>query len=252
MSLTNKVAIVTGGSRGIGAGIAKELAHRGAKVLLTFASTAAAADSVVQDIKSAGGEAVALKADCMDKDTPALVIKTAVESFDGGIDIIINNAAAGDECYLKDVTYEHYEKVFTTNVRFPMFLVKESLPFLRRGGRIVNIGSVVSREGWKMHTAYGATKACMDSFARTWSVELGHEYGITVNNVNPGPVNTDMWTEMPQELLDQFDPYINSTPAAPRVGEVDDIVPIVAFLCEEGARWITGSTTCANGGKVFT
>lgn len=157
MSLTNKVAIVTGGSRGIGAGIAKELAKRGAKVLLTYGSAAKAADDVVSAIKSAGGEAVALKADCMDKEAPAMVIKKTVEAFDGGIDIIVNNAGAGDECYLKDVTYEHYDKVFTTNVRFPMFLVKESLPYLRKGGRIVNIGSVVSREGMLSSNIENAT-----------------------------------------------------------------------------------------------
>lgn len=159
MSLTNKVAIVTGGSRGIGAGIAKELANRGAKVLLTYASASKAADDVVNAIKTAGGEAIAIQADCMNKESPAMVIRKTVEAFDGGIDIIINNAGAGDECYLKDVTYEHYDKVFTTNVRFPMFLVKESLPYLRKGGRIVNIGSVVSREG-KTNRAYSTLGSC--------------------------------------------------------------------------------------------
>jgi 3-oxoacyl-[acyl-carrier protein] reductase len=146
MSLKGKVAIVTGGSRGIGAGIAKELSNRGAKVLITYASSSTLAEAIVSSIESSGGAASAVKADCMSLDAPKLVIDEAIK-FDGGIDIIINNAGAGDEMWLKDVTYEHFDKIFHTNVRFPMFLMKESLPYIRRGGRVVNIGSVVARQG---------------------------------------------------------------------------------------------------------
>jgi 3-oxoacyl-[acyl-carrier protein] reductase len=142
MSLKGKVAIVTGGSRGIGAGIAKELSKRGAKVLITYASSSTLAEA----IEYSGGTASAVKADCMSIDAPKLVIDEAIK-FDGGIDIIINNAGAGDEMWLKDVTYEHFDKIFHTNVRFPMFLMKESLPYIRKGGRVVNIGSVVARQG---------------------------------------------------------------------------------------------------------
>jgi 3-oxoacyl-[acyl-carrier protein] reductase len=146
MSLKGKVAIVTGGSRGIGAGIAKELSKRGAKVLITYASSSSKADEVVSSIKSQGGEAVAIQADCMSQDAPKLVVEAAIK-FDGGFDIIVNNAGAGDEMWLKDVTYEHFDKIFYTNVRFPMFLMKESLPYIRKGGRVVNLGSVVARQG---------------------------------------------------------------------------------------------------------
>lgn len=152
MSLKGKVAIVTGGSRGIGAGIAKELSKRGAKVLITYASSSSKADEVVASIKSQGGEAVAIQADCVSPDAPKLVAEAAAE-FDGhgGFDIIVNNAGAGDEMWLKDVTYEHFDKMFHTNVRFPMFLMKESLPYIRKGGRVVNIGSVVARQGqWSL------------------------------------------------------------------------------------------------------
>jgi NAD(P)-dependent dehydrogenase (short-subunit alcohol dehydrogenase family) len=221
MSLKGKVAIVTGGSRGIGTGIAKELSKRGARILITYASSGSKAEEVVASIQSWGGEAVAIQADCISSDAPKLVVEAAIK-FDGGIDIIVNNAGAGDEMWLKDATYEHFDKIFHTNVRFPMFLMKESLPYIRKGGRVVNIGSVVVRQGqqhsrfftnlvpgiimnklanpltcmyigWKMHTAYGASKACLESFSKTWAVELGHDYGITVNTVNPGPVATDMW-----------------------------------------------------------
>lgn len=146
-SLQDKVAIVTGGSRGIGAGIAKELAKRGASVLITYASASARAEEVVADIEKSGGKAASVKADCTHPDAPKLVIDTAVKTFDGGIDIIINNAGAGDEMWLKDVTYEHFDKLVNTNMRFPIFLVQKSLPYLRKGGRIVNVSSVAARQG---------------------------------------------------------------------------------------------------------
>ena len=148
MSLKGKTAIVTGGSRGIGAAIAKELSKRGAKILITYASSTSKADEVVASIKSAGGQAVAVQANCTSTEAPKLVVDAAVK-LDGheGFDIIVNNAGAGDEVWLKDVTYEHFDKMFYTNVRFPMFLMKESLPYIRRRGRVVNIGSVVARQG---------------------------------------------------------------------------------------------------------
>ena len=147
MSLKDKVAIVTGGSRGIGAGIARELAQRGAKVLITYASSTRKADEVMAEIKFAGGEVASVQADCMDLQAPQQVVCAAIEAFGGGIDIIINNAGAGDEMFLRDATHDHFDKIFHTNVRFPMFLVKESLLHLRKGGRIVNISSVVARQG---------------------------------------------------------------------------------------------------------
>ncbi|CAH0055928.1 unnamed protein product [Clonostachys solani] len=252
MSLQNKVAIVTGGSRGMGAGTAKELAFRGAKVLITYASNTAKADAVVAAIKAKGGEAASVQADCMDEASPKLVVDTCVRNFGQGIDIIVNNAGAGDEVYLKDTDMDHWNKLFHTNVRFPMFLVKESLPYLQKGGRIVNLSSVVARQAYTMQGAYGASKACMESLARTWALELGASHGITVNCVNPGPVATEMWAATPEESIGDMAAFIKSTPAEGRVGEVEDIVPIVAFLCDETSRWITGSTVCANGGICFT
>jgi 3-oxoacyl-[acyl-carrier protein] reductase len=151
MSLQNKVAIVTGASRGIGAGIATELARRGANVLITYVASADKAEQLVQEINSnqsgTGAKAACVRANCVHPDAPREVVQAAIKAFDGGIDIIVNNAGAGDEMFLKDATYEHFDKMFHTNVRFPMFLVKESLPYLRRGGRIVNVGSVVARQG---------------------------------------------------------------------------------------------------------
>jgi 3-oxoacyl-[acyl-carrier protein] reductase len=145
MSLTGKVAIVTGGSRGIGAGIAKELAARGAAVLITYVSRQDAADEVVSDIRARGGTAACVKADCVDKEGPGVVVEAALQ-FNKGIDIIINNAGAGDDMLVKDETYEHFERLVNTNMRFPLFLVKACVPHLRQGSRIVNIGSGAGRQ----------------------------------------------------------------------------------------------------------
>ncbi|KAF2495813.1 NAD(P)-binding protein [Lophium mytilinum] len=251
MSLQDKVAIITGGSRGIGAGIAIELARLGAKIVLTYVSPPDKAASVVSTIKAGGSDAIALQADCMDPSSPQKIVSAAIKAFGEQIDIIVNNAGVGDELYLEDCTLEHFDKVFYTNVRFPMFLVKECLRYLPRGGRVVNVSSVCARQGWPMQTAYSASKACMESFAKTWAAELGHKYGITVNAVNPGPVATDMWNATPVDAVPGMQNYIDITPAAPRVGEVDDVAQVVAFLCEERSRWVTGSTVCANGGACF-
>lgn len=138
---------MTGGSRGIGAGIAQELGKRGAKVVITYATSSAKAEEVVQAIKANSSDSIAVQADCMDPASPEKIVSAAIKAFGGRIDIIVNNAGAGDELYLEDTTLEHFDKVFYTNVRFPMFLVKACLPYLQKGGRIVNLSSVVARQG---------------------------------------------------------------------------------------------------------
>ncbi|BCS21874.1 SDR family NAD(P)-dependent oxidoreductase [Aspergillus puulaauensis] len=253
MSLEGKVAIVTGGTRGIGYGIAIELAHRGAAVLITYVSPGSAkfAQELISKVEKSGGKAAAVQADCCSVDSPKLIVDTAIKTFTGKIDILVNNAGISEELWLRDCTYDHFERVFQTNVRFPMFLAQASLPYLSKGGRILNMSSVAAREAWKMHTVYSASKAAIESFTRTWSLELGHEYGVTVNCINPGPVATEMWDAMPAETQEETQKYIDNVPAAPRLATVDDIAQIATFLCEDEARWITGSTTCANGGAVM-
>ncbi|KAH7471780.1 hypothetical protein FOMA001_g13177 [Fusarium oxysporum f. sp. matthiolae] len=212
MSMKGKVAIVTGGSRGIGASIAKELGKRGAMVAITYAVSSSQADTVVETIKSTS-DAIALQADCKDPASPEKVISATVQAFGERIDIIVNNAGVGDELYLEDITLEHFDKVMYTNVRFPIFLLQKALPYLQRGGRVVNLSSVAARQGrpefasisycvnqretgFAMQSVYGASKACLESLARTYAVELGHKYGITINAVNPGAVATDMWRQV--------------------------------------------------------
>jgi NAD(P)-dependent dehydrogenase (short-subunit alcohol dehydrogenase family) len=250
-SLQGLSAIVTGGSRGIGAGIALELASRGANVLITYQSAASQADEVAAKIRALGSEVLIIQAAGEDKEAPAKIARAAVERW-SHIDIIINNAGAGDDCLLKDMTYELWDKIINTNLRMATFLVKESMPYLGKAPRIVNISSVIARMGGSWATAYCASKAALEGVTKVWAAELGQSHNATVNCVNPGPVGTDMWLrDTGAEVLAEWDIKMKETPAAPRIGTVDDIAQIVAFLASEGSRWSTGSTINANGGLCF-
>lgn len=249
-SLAGKKAIVTGGSRGIGAGIALELAKRGADVLITYASSVKKAEDVSAQIKALGVDCIVVKAQGTDKNAPAEVVKAIVTAW-GRIDIIINNAAVGPDVFLEDLTYDVWEETLDCNLRFPTFLVKAAMPHFGTAPRIVNISSVAARTGGKMYTPYTASKAALEGVTKVWAIELGQKYGATVNCVNPGPVATDMWNGTDGDLQAAKSIKIQETPAAARVGTIDDIAQIVAFLSEEASRWTTGSTVNANGGWLF-
>ncbi|KAF1344374.1 putative gluconate 5-dehydrogenase [Delphinella strobiligena] len=250
-SLAGKNAIVTGGSRGIGAGIALELAKRGANVLITYQSASGQAEEVAEKVRYLGREALVVQAAGTDKEAPERIVKALVEKWTH-IDIIINNAGAGDDCLLKDLTYDLWDKILNTNLRFATFLVKESIPHLGTAPRIVNISSVIGRMGGAWATPYCASKAALEGVTKVWAAELGQTHNATVNCVNPGPVGTDMWLrDTGADVLAEWDIKMKETPAAPRIGTVDDIAQIVAFLSEEASRWSTGSTVNANGGLCF-
>ncbi|KAI5461028.1 putative gluconate 5-dehydrogenase [Mariannaea sp. PMI_226] len=250
-SLEGKVAIVTGSSRGLGAGIARELARRGANVVLTYNSARTEADKVAQSISDLGREAVVIQGQGTDRSAPERIVAAAVKKF-GRIDIIINNAGAGDDALLEDLTHDLWDKLYDTNVRMPAFLVKESLPHLGPAPRIVNISSVAARAGSHYMSAYASSKAALEGITRVWAHELGHKYNATVNCVNPGPIATDMWLrDTDPSVLEEWDAKKKETPAAPRIATVDDVAQIVAFLSEEASRWSTGSVVNANGGLIF-
>lgn len=249
-SLQGKKAIVTGGSRGIGAGIALELARRGADVLITYASAEKKANEVAEQVKEMGVQCIVLEAQGTDKGAPKKIVNAVVKAW-GHIDIIINNAAVGPDVFLEDLTYDVWEETLNCNVRFPTFLVKEAMPYFGTAPRIVNISSVAGRLGGRMYTPYTALKAALEGVTKVLAQELGQKYGATVNCVNPGPVATDMWNTTNGDLQAAKSWRIKETPAAARVGTVDDIAQIVAFLSEETSRWTTGSTVNANGGWLF-
>ncbi|KAF3407705.1 L-xylo-3-hexulose reductase [Talaromyces pinophilus] len=251
LDLTGKTAIVTGASRGIGAAIAIQLGRRGANVVVNYTSDKSRqrATEVVKEIEEAGSRATLCQASVADvKAIPKIVDAALQLSQSGKIEILIHNAALGVDANLDEVSEELFQTHFDTNVKGPIFLTKAVIPHIGKGGRVVFVSSAAARLGVAGQTVYGATKAANESCARVWAKELGQSHGITVNCVNPGPVATDQWQESDEQFRRDMQPLIESTPAAARIAEVDDIAPLVAFLCTEDARWTTGAVLCANGG----
>lgn len=146
-TLLGKVAIVTGGSRGLGAGIAKELARRGAQVMITFSSSTEKAAGVVAEITQHGGAAAMVQADCVEKSSPQRVVDATLDAFGAGIDIVVNNAGTPAVSLLNEITYAKYDETLNVFLRFPLFLVLAAMPHMKPDGRIINIGSVASRQG---------------------------------------------------------------------------------------------------------
>ncbi|MFI6861175.1 SDR family oxidoreductase [Streptomyces sp. NPDC050421] len=250
--LEGKVALVTGGSRGIGRGIAERLGRDGAVVAVAYARDTNAADEVVEVIRKNGGTAFAVRAELgAHGDAAALW-----EAFDaqiaehapgGGVDIIVNNAASGLFSGLSSLTEDAFDDVFAVNVRAPFFIVRHGLERLRDGGRIINISSGAVRVAMPEIIAYSATKGALDTFTLTLAKELGPR-GITVNSVAPGITDTDInadWLRGNAEAEEQA----ASLAALGRVGQPEDIAGVVAFLASDDARWVTGRVIDATGGS---
>ncbi|CEL02519.1 Putative Catalytic activity: scytalone NADP = 1 [Aspergillus calidoustus] len=255
MSLQGKIAIVTGGARGIGAGIARSLSKEGAKVAFNYVSPSSklAADNLVEELRQAGKEAVAVQADVTELSAPGTIIQATLSSFKTDhIDILVNNAGAGDNRPLEEVTLEIYTKLMDVNVRAVVFMTQAVLPFISHGGRIINLSSISARGGYATQSVYAASKAAVEGLTRVWATELGHKYGITVNAVNPGPVDTDMYQAAGPVHLARMEEENKKVPAGQRCGTVEDIGDIVTFLSEERSRWVTGDVICANGGILYT
>jgi 3-oxoacyl-[acyl-carrier protein] reductase len=241
-NLTNKIALVTGGSRGIGAGIARRLAADGASVAITYTKGAAAAASVVQEIERAGGKAIAIEADATDAAAVAAAVEKTVATF-GRLDILVNNAGTAIPKPFQETTLEELDRVIDINVRGPMIVTQAALRHMQDGGRIIMIGSCV---GERMMTpglvSYAATKGAVKMFAQGLSRELGSR-GITVNNIQPGPIDTDL----NPAAGDWAAPQIALT-ALNRYGHVEDIAAMVAFVAGPEAAYITGANLTVDGG----
>lgn len=247
-SLAGKNAIITGGSRGIGKAIALELASRGANILITYNAAKEKAEEVVKQIQSLGVEASATQATGIDIDAPAAVVRAAVQQWKT-IDIIINNAGAGDDILIADLEVETWSKIFDTNVRFPVFLVRASLPHLGPAPRVVNISSVMSRLGGLYSCSYTASKAALEASTKVMAQELGRTYNATFNCVAPGPTDTDLWAgDAHPDVVKEWEWRIENTPCGDRVGKPEEIAATVAWLCEDGSRWVQGQCVGVNGG----
>jgi 3-oxoacyl-[acyl-carrier protein] reductase len=241
-SLANKVALVTGGSRGIGAGIAKRLAADGASVAITYSKGADAAASVVKAIESAGGKALAIQAD----GTNAAAVKNAVEqtvvTF-GQLDVLVNNAGTAIPKPFEEATLEELDQVIDLNLRGILVTTQAALKHLPDGGRIIMIGSCLGERTMTPGlAAYSATKAAVKLFTQGLSREVGTR-GITVNNVQPGPIDTDL----NPAAGDWAAPQIANT-ALKRYGHVDEVAALVAFVAGPEASYITGANLTVDGG----
>ncbi|CAM0137166.1 hypothetical protein VKS41_008746 [Umbelopsis sp. WA50703] len=249
-ALQGKVAIVTGGSRGIGEEIVKQLANKGANIVINYTSSSSAslAKNLAEQIKGQGVKAITVQADIGSLEGPQKIVDATIQAF-GKIDIIVNNGAVADFAPLADTTVELYEKTYNINVRGPLFLVKAALPHLQEYGRIINISSVAARLGFPGSSVYGSSKGALESLSRVWATELADK-NITSNSVNPGPVMTDMAKSQGQEFLDTLQKSTERA-AYHRFGTVEEIANIVGFLAGPESQWVTGDVLNGNGGYLY-
>ena len=240
--LEGKIALVTGGSRGIGAAIAKRLAADGAKVAITYTKGADAAASVVKAIERAGGKAIAIQADAADADAGKAAVEKTVATF-GRLDVLVNNAGTAIPKAFVETTLEEMDRVLDINVRGVFVATQAALKHMSEGGRIITIGSAVGERAVAPGLVpYAATKGAVKMFTQALSREVGSR-GITVNNVQPGPIDTDLnpasgdWA-VPQKAATALDRY----------GLVDEIAAMVAFVAGPEASYITGANLTVDGG----
>jgi 3-oxoacyl-[acyl-carrier protein] reductase len=240
--LAGKIALVTGGSRGIGAAIAKRLAADGAAVAITYTQGATAAAAVVKTIESAGGKALAVQADAADSSAVKAAIEKTVATF-GRLDILVNNAGTAIPKPFEEATLEELNRVIDINFRGLLVATQVALKHMNNGGRIIMIGSCLGERNLTPGlAAYAATKGAVKMFTQGLSREVGSR-GITVNNVQPGPIDTDL----NPAAGDWATPQIANT-ALKRYGKVEEVAALVAFVAGPEASYITGANLTVDGG----
>ena len=240
--LEGKIALITGGSRGIGAAIAKRLATEGATVAITYTKGAEAAASVVQEIEGCGGKAIAIQADAADAGAVKAAVEKTAAAF-GSLDVLVNNAGTGIPKKFEDATLEELDRVIAVNFRGTLVATQAALKLMNPGGRIIMIGSCV---GERVMTPglvpYAATKGAVKMFTQGLSREVGSR-GITVNNVQPGPIDTDLNPAESDWAVPQ-----KAATALNRYGQVEDVAALVAFVAGPEASYITGANLTVDGG----
>ncbi len=250
--LANKVALVTGSGKGIGRGIALELARRGANLIINYSKSAAAAVGVVQEIQKLGSKAIALRADVSQPTEIGELFRQGVAHFDGRLDIVVSNS--GTEVWKdeQEVTVEDFDYIFNINCRGQFFVAQQGMKYLGRGGRIILMSSIAATaSAVPNHALYSGSKAAVEGFARSFAIDCG-PMGITVNSIAPGGIKTEMFDEnawhygpggSPDMPLEAIDAGIAKACPLRRVGQPSDIGRAVSLLVSPESEWINGEFT---------
>ncbi|MEZ3498537.1 glucose 1-dehydrogenase [Pantoea sp. KPR_PJ] len=243
--LQEKVALITGASKGIGAGIARQLAAEGARVIVGYASDKSGADRVVAEIAAAGGQAVAIAADVTRQAEVERLTDAALRHF-GRLDIVVNNAGIYQFASIEESTEALYRKQFDINVLGPLLVTAAAVPHLRPGSSIINISSFVTRVFIAESAIYSGAKGALDAITGVLAKELGPR-GIRVNAVSPGLTETE-GSHRAGAMHSDFQTWNEKLTPLGRIGQVQDVAPIVSFLASEEAGWISGEIILASGG----
>ena len=277
--LENKLAIITGSSRGLGAALARHLASKGANIVINYISSTSTplAEALAADLEAQHSvKTLIAKIDITHPDGPANLVaatKSAFSKADGKfqIDILINNAGVVNPAPMGAITLSDFEQTFQLNTRAPLFVLQAALPYLPhdRSGRVINVSSITTSMGFWWQSSYAGTKGALEAMTRVWACELAER--CTVNSINPGAMATEMYTSLPKEMLEKVWSLNYMAPLAETREGVDDeetvkmardlggrpayleeVAGIVGLLCMQEAGWITGQVVGSNGGGVMT
>jgi 3-oxoacyl-[acyl-carrier protein] reductase len=245
--LAGKVALVTGGSRGLGRGIAEGFAAEGAKIVVNYVKDADAADAAVDAISRAGGEAIAVRANVGDEEDAQALVDAAVARF-GTIDILVNNAGLLNGVPLAEMSVAVWDEMIQIHLRGMFLCTRFTIPHMlkQKSGRIINMSGTFGVVGGANYTHLSAAKAGMIGFTRALAREVGHD-GIHVNAIAPAIIRTDLYNFMPENVRDEI---VGAYPLG-RVGEVEDVVATAMFLASKDGAYFTGQTLCPAGGDIM-
>jgi NAD(P)-dependent dehydrogenase (short-subunit alcohol dehydrogenase family) len=257
LTLKGKVALVTGAGRGIGAGIARDLGAIGASVVVNYRGSASAAETLVQEITTAGSKAIAIQADISNVDEISTLFEKAKQHF-GKIDIVVSNSGIEHFGPLPEVKPEDFDKVFGINTRGQFFVAQQAYKHLTDGGRLILMSSISAHNAIREHAVYAGSKCAVEAFARCFSQEFGARR-ITVNSIAPGGVKTDMAADVGYKYLpmadsswswEQIEGVVAKRTPLGRIADPIDIARVVSFLASDDAGWVNGQNITISGGAA--